>query len=242
MSDRIAVVTAVGPETRAALQALRRPTRIPLPGFRAWQGNVGGRPATLVQSGIGAERARAALEALGGAFGLVVSAGFAGALVAGAAPGDVVLPGRVVWQVGTHIEQYDVPVAAWKAARAALPARYAARTLQGPLLSSRTIVASVAGKREAALATGAVAVEMEAAGLIVVARERNVGFLTLRTVLDAADVSLEGLPPDLDSSWSARARLVGMPAAWPRVLALTRQIPRAAQSLADALAAALPAL
>ena len=242
MSDRIAVVTAVGPETRAALQTFRRPTRIPLPGFRAWHGDVGGRPATLVQSGIGPERARAAMAALEGTFVLAVSAGFAGALVAGAAPGDVVLPERIVWQVDTHVEEYDVPRAAWRAARAALPARHAARMLEGTLLSSRTIVASVAGKRAAALATGAVAVEMEAAGLIAVARERNVGLLTLRTVLDTADVSLEGLPPDLDSSWSARARLVGMPAAWPRVLALARQIPRASQSLADALGAVLPAL
>ncbi len=242
MSDPLTVVTAVAPETRAILAALRRTTRIPLAGFRAWQGSAGSRRVTLIQSGIGPARAAAALTTVRSGPALVVSAGFAGALVAGASPGDLVLPDRVVWEVDALTEQYDIPEAPLRAARAALPAHLAARVLVGSILSSRTVLASVDAKRDAALASGAVAVEMEAAGLITTARGQSAGVLVLRTILDTADVSLEGLPPDLDSSWGARARLVGMPHVWPRVMSLARQVPRASRALTEVVAAVLPAL
>lgn len=238
----VAVMTAVGPETRAVLAAIRRPIRVPLAGFRAWSGTAGERPITVVQGGIGPERARAALHALDVSHGLIVSAGFAGALVPNAVAGDLVLPGAVVWELEASVERYDVPAATWRAARNALPAALAASALHGAILSSATVVASVAAKRSAAARTGAVAVEMEAAALIAIARERGLDVLVLRTILDGADVSLEGLPADLEQSWRARARLIGTPSAWPQVLSLARQVPRAARSLTEAAASVLAAL
>jgi adenosylhomocysteine nucleosidase len=236
------VVTAVKAETRAVLAALTRPTRIAFSGIRAWGGQAGGRSVTLIQAGIGPVRARAALLAVTIPHRLVISIGFAGALVMDASPGDIVLPDTVVWEDGAGLRRYTVPAGVWRTAKSGLPADLAIRTLQGPLLSSPVVVATPAAKRAAALRCGAVAVEMETAALVAIASERGVDVLVLRAILDTVDISLEGLPPDLDSSWVACARLVARPGAWPGVLNLTRRIPHVARALTRATAAVLSAL
>jgi nucleoside phosphorylase len=236
----IVVVTAVATETRAVLKTLRRVRRLIIPQRRAWQAEIAGRSVRVVQAGIGWERARTALQAMPGPHGLVLSVGFAGALVPGSVAGDVVLPTTIVWESAAGTERYLVPTAAWEAARTQLPVDDAERTLHGPILSSPTIVASALAKREAARRTGAVAVEMEAAGLIAAAR--GVDVVALRVILDGVDVSLEALPPELDSSWRSRAQLIGRPAAWVPVLALARKIPTASRALTRVLGAVLPRL
>lgn len=240
--DRLVVVTAVNAETRAVLAASTRPQRVALPGLRAWDVRVGGRPVTLVQAGIGPERAHAALTAVPVPHGLVVSIGFAGALIPTAVPGDLILPDTVVWEDESGRQRYAVPVAALEAARGSLPEDLRLRILHGPVLSSSIVVASPSAKRAAAGRFGAVAVEMEAAGLVGVACGRGVGVLVLRAILDTADVSLEGLPSDSDSSWRARAQLLSRPGTWPGVLTVARHIPRVARALTQAAAAVLPSL
>ena len=239
---RMVVVTAVRAETRAVLAALTRPTRISIRGMRGWKGQAGNRSVTLLQAGVGPARARAALEALTAPYDLVVSIGFAGALVTGASPGDVVLPDTVVWEEAVGLHRYAVPVGTWHTAKRQLPADLATRALHGPLLSSPVVVATPAAKHAAAMRLGAVAVEMEAAALVTVACERGADVLILRAILDSVDVSLEDLPPDLDSSWRARAQLMGRPRAWPGVLSLAYRIPHVARALTRATAAVLPAL
>ena len=240
--SRLVVVTAVGAETRAVLAALTRPKRIALAGLRAWDAQAGTRAVTLVQAGIGPMRARAALQAVHLPHGLIVSVGFAGALVAEASPGDIVLPDTILWEDDTGTHRYTVPARTWQTARAPLIEDLPLGRLQGALLSSPIVLASPEAKRSAARRCGAVAVEMEAAALVAVARDRGIALVVLRAILDTVDVSLEQLPPDLDSSWLARARLVGRPGAWPGVLALTRQIPHVARALTQASAAVLSAL
>lgn len=236
----LVVVTAVAAETRAVLAALRRVRRFAAPKLRAWDGEASGRAVRVVQAGIGWERAGAALRALPRPWPVVVSVGFAGALIDGVEVGDVVLPSTIVSEHPNGLERYAVPTAAWESARNHLPADDGRRPLHGPLLSSRTVVASTVDKHAAAVRTGAVAVEMEAAGLITSAGDA--GVLALRVILDGADVSLAELPPDLDSSWRARAQLLGRPAAWGTVVALARQIPTAARALTRTLGPVLPAL
>ncbi len=240
--DRLLVVTAVRAETRAVLTTLRgvaRRSHVELP---RWEGRSGARAVSLLQTGIGPHKARAALAAVDEHPILVVSVGFAGALVGGAAPGDVVLPEVVAWDDGTTTRRYRVPSDAWRAAKAALSEAPALRMLTGELFSSPEIVATPAAKRALAARTGTVAVEMESAGLIDVARERGVGFLALRVILDPVDTSLEDVPPDLDSSWRARAKLAVRPTAWPAVLAIARHLPRASEALRNAVGAVLPVL
>jgi len=236
----LVVVTAVAAETRAVLAALRQVRRLTVPKRRAWQAEIAGRTVQVVQAGVGWERAGAALQAMPGPHGVVLSVGFAGALVPGPMAGDVVLPTTIVWENAAGCERYPVPTDAWESARTQLPVDDARRALHGPLLSSATIVASTVDKRDAASRTGAVAVEMEAAGLIAAARGADV--VALRVILDGAEVSLEGLPPDLDSSWRARAQLLGRPGAWATVVALARQIPTVSRVLTRVVGAVLPRL
>jgi adenosylhomocysteine nucleosidase len=242
MMPAVAIVAAVAPETRAALAALRGPRRLAVPGYRAWSGTAGTRTVTVVQSGIGASRAAAALRRLGGRPRLVVSIGFAGALVAGTRAGDVVLPNTIVWEEDGRAERHPIARPLREAAHAALPRPLRASALHGALLSSPVVLASIAAKEDAARRTGAVAVEMETAGLVTAARETGAPVLVLRTILDTADVSLEGLPPSLDSSWYARTQLMVRPTAWPAVWAVVRAMPRATHNLTAALAAVLPAV
>jgi nucleoside phosphorylase len=236
------VVTAVGAETRAVLTALTQPKRVTLGGLRAWDARAGGRAITLVQAGVGPLRAGASVRAVPLPYDLIVSIGFAGGLVTAAMPGDVVLPDTVVWENDRGLHHYSVPLHPWQTARARLPDSLAARHLPGTLLSSAVVVATPDAKRAAASRFGAVAVEMEASALVGVARERGVALLVLRAILDTVDVSLEGLPSNLDSSWRARAQLVGRPGAWPGVLTLTRHIPRVTRTLTLATASVLSAL
>lgn len=240
--EPLVVVTAVRTETRAVLEALRHVRRADVRGLRIWQAESRGRPVTLVQAGIGPARARRALEAVSPPHGPVLSIGFAGALVADAKPGDVALPNSVLWEGPSSLQRYDVPASSWRRIDARVATMNLGATLRGPMLSSSVIVASPEEKRAASRRTGAVAVEMEAAGLVPVACERGVDLLVVRTILDTADVSLAELPADLDSSWSARAALLGRPRAWPSVWAVARHIPCAARNLRTTVAAALTAL
>jgi nucleoside phosphorylase len=182
------------------------------------------------------------LQAVATRHPLVMSVGFAGGLAPASRPGDVVLPTTVVWEEATGIVSYTVPAAIRGAVHARIPPRFATRVLRGPLLSSPTIVASTEEKRAAGLRCNAVAVEMEAAALIALASERGADVMPLRVILDTADVSLAGLPPNLDSSWRARAQLMARPATWARVLSLARTIPHAASVLSQTLAAVLPGI
>lgn len=240
---RIVVVTAVRAETRAVLATLSRVARVRGTGpERRWETRIGDRPVTIVEAGIGPARAAAALRATIAAGDLVVSSGFAGALVDDAAAGDLVVPTTIVWDRGPDLERYAVPRPLLDVAERALATAGPRRAAPDVLFSSPTVIATPEAKRATATRTGAVAVEMEAAGLVAVAREWHVPVLAVRVVLDGTDVSLAHVPPDLDSSWAARARLVARPAAWPGVLTLVRHLPAATRSLGGALRLILPAL
>lgn len=246
MSDaghrRLLAVTAVKAETRAVLAALTRTVRASVAGFPAWEGRAGDRGVTVVQSGIGPARATAALAATPSNYDLIVSLGFAGALVGDVGPGDIVLPETIVWENADALLQHTASPSSWQAARARLAPDSGLRLHTGALFSSPVVVASPGHKREAARRTGAVAVEMESAALVTGAVARRIPVLALRVILDGAEVSLEHLPADLDSSWGARARLVGRPHAWPIVARLAREIPRATRALTRAAGLVLPAL
>lgn len=240
--DALLIVTAVAAETRAVLAAVRGARRIAAPGFRAWSADAAGSRVRIVQAGIGPTRAVAALDTMGGRPPLVLSVGFAGGLTADARCGDLVLPTSVVWDEQVGIRRYTVPREPWQQARARLPGAAAARALDGPLLSSPVVLASPDEKRAAATRFQAVAVEMEAAGLIGPAAARDTRVLPLRVILDPVDLSLADLPANLETSWAARARLLARPDLWSRVVGLARTVPAAGRVLTEALAAVLPVL
>jgi len=234
----IVIATAVRPETRAILAALEAPARVDAGRIACWEARIGTQPFLIQQVGVGPTRAAGALRTLTMPYRLVVSAGFAGALVAGARPGDLVLPAAVVSDAG----RYAVPSELRATVESALSPAERARALTGALHSSPVVVDTPAAKRALAARHGAVAVDMESAALAEVAVAHGAAALALRVVLDPLDLSLAGLPPDLDSSWTARLRLLGRPAAWPGMIAVARHLGVATAALTRAFTSALPAL
>lgn len=234
---RLLVVTAVRAETRAVLAAIRDPRRERGAIVPRWDARTAEREMIVLEGGIGGVAAERAVELARVDCDLVLSVGFAGALVAGLVPGDVVLPRRVVWDDDAGARRtYEVPAALHGAAMSAMPPNLRV-TDTGTLFSSPVIVTTPAAKAEAARRYGATAVEMEAHALAALAVRRHIPLLAVRTILDGAEISLEALPPNLSTSWSARAGLIVAPAAWPLVLALRRHVITASRMLTAVLAA-----
>ena len=238
---RILVITAVRPETRAALRALSRARRIRPAAPPCWQGSVGANHVTVIQAGVGPEAVRRVLGAVSASYNLIVSLGFAGALVPGPAPGDFVLSETVLWEEDGQRLRYDVPRRLFDTVEIALPPEIGRSALRGAIFSSPVVLATAAAKEEAARNHGAVAVEMEAAALAGYATQHGVPFVALRAILDPVNLSLEGLPKNLDTSWAVRARLFATPATWPLLVALRRHATTAAITLGKVAAAVFPA-
>jgi adenosylhomocysteine nucleosidase len=163
--------------------------------------------AALIQvSGPGRERAEAAArDALGHGAQALVSWGLAGGLDAAATTGSVLLPERVLAADGS----WDTdPV--WRRRLAdALDASF--RVLAGALYSATGVVTEVQAKRELAARSGAIAVDMESAGIARVAAAAGLAFVALRVV---ADGPADCLPHGVEQLVTAggRTRLAGLPA------------------------------
>ncbi len=239
----IALVTALRLETRAVLAALSAPRRVRPASRPTWTGRAGDHDVVVVQGGVGLVAAAAAAAALPADAALVGSIGVAGALAPDLLPGDLVVPDAIVWDDDAgSLARYAVAAPTVATLLATLAPAFARPIRAGTLLSSPVVVAGTDAKRAARERCGAVAVDMEAAALAAHASARGVPFFALRAVLDPADLSLERLPPNLDASWAARARLATMPTVWPLLGALRRHAATAAASLTAALRVALPAL
>jgi adenosylhomocysteine nucleosidase len=203
---------------------------------------AGAREVLVVEGGVGPAAARVAAAAIPPQARLLGSVGFAGALAPGLVPGDVVVPSAIVWEDGGEVQRYEVPTLLVETAMRALASVLARPPQTGLLFSSPAIVAGVGAKRVAFDRHGALVVEMEAAALVSYARTCGVPFFALRVVLDPADLSLEDLPPNLDASWVARARLATMPTVWPLLGTLRRHAATAGAELTRALRVVLPDL
>jgi adenosylhomocysteine nucleosidase len=125
----------------------------------------------LVCGGIGVEAARRASEAIIALYqpGLIVSTGFAGALVAGLKVGDLLTPGCV-------IDARD-------------GSRHETGLGEGALLTIQE-VAGAERKTKLAKAYGALAVDMEAAAVARGAETHNVQFLAVKAISDQLDFAM----------------------------------------------------
>jgi nucleoside phosphorylase len=143
---------------------------VALPVHWAREGLWKGREVVAIANGAGAERARAAVEAVPSAVA-VCNIGFCGALVEWLAPGDVfvadsVLSGERTWLARAPARQPAVPVAR-----------------SGMLISIGRIALTAREKNDLAK-TGASAVEMEAAGAARASESLNIPFYCIRAVSD----------------------------------------------------------
>jgi 4-hydroxy-3-methylbut-2-enyl diphosphate reductase len=186
--ERIAIFAALQWECRPVLRTLRQVRRVRFGAFTGWQGRSAQREVWMVKTGVGVRRAAAAVDAAGGAqgFALVVSTGCAGGLSPDLRPGDLTLATAVSGD-GTESPLTTAAVERARALQAATAAGL--RTIEGPLLCSATVLATMADKRAAA-ACGAVVVEMEGGAIAARAAAAQVPFLSVRAILDAVDHEL----------------------------------------------------
>jgi adenosylhomocysteine nucleosidase len=186
--ERIAVFAALQWECRTVLKHLRQVRRERCDAFTCWKGHAGSNEVWVVKTGMGVDRAAAAVDALGadGGWTIFVSTGCAGGLAADLLPGDLVIA-SVIEGDGTPeplTTAADIRAGALATAKAArVPVR------EGQQLCSRTVLASRADKRAAA-ERGAVVVEMEGGAIAAGAAARGVPLLSVRAILDGAEHEL----------------------------------------------------
>ena len=183
----------------------------------------GDRGLIVYQSGPGPDRARAtASQALARGAVALVSWGLAGGLVPAVAPGDVVIPERVVSDRGIWLTD-----SRWLGAlHAALAARFTLHS--GALASVDRVLESPASKALAARSMGAVAVDTESAAIAAVAADAGVPFAVVRVVADGCDDALPAhVEQWIDAAGERRlaplARAALAPAQWPGLWRLARR-------------------
>jgi nucleoside phosphorylase len=240
--SHVLLVTAVRPETHAVVAGLQRPVRRPAMPARTFDGHVGSHLVTVVQGGIGPSAAGRAVASVAGSWDALVSIGFAGGLIAGLAPGTLLLPDTVVWERSGALTRFTVAPGMLDALESGLPPAVRAASVRGTLLSSPVVLATTAAKTAAAEQYAAVGVEMECAALVECARDLGIPFVAARAVLDPFDLSLAALAPWIAGGWTARARTLATPAVWPLLATLRQHAALAGATITTVVATGLATL
>ncbi len=140
----------------------------------------------LVEGGTGYTRARQATQALIDAFQppFVLSVGFSGGLVPSMKVGDIVVADGVTSDDGETRLAIDIHMAPDPGKGLHV----------GSICTTDHIVRQVSEKKELAIRTGAIAVDMESLGVARVCQERGTKFMAVRVISD--DLSSD-LPPEV---------------------------------------------
>jgi nucleoside phosphorylase len=231
-SCRVVVFAALGWECRAVLPALRGVRRLHGVAVPAWRGEAAVGEVWVVRTGIGLQRAAAAAAAIElPTCALVVSTGCAGGLSASLRAGDLVVATAVQTDAASH---HADPTARRRVL--ALAGQHGLSIHEGPIRCSGRMLASRADK-QAAAATGALAVEMEAAPLAAAAAAAARPFVSVRAVIDAADDDLATLvrTGDPDTGQVRPLALAAYVLRHPSAVAELRRLQRARAAAAAAL-------
>lgn len=172
---RLLFIASDAMEFRGALRRSRHISRTSLPVDWSREVSLNGSDALLVANGVGAVRAAAAARQTIDWFQpeAVISTGFCGALCHSLKIADVVVADRVVGGSALY------------PARTVDGAASATATAVGSIRSISYVAQTAAQKRELA-SGGAIAVEMEAAGVASEAARRSLPFYCVRAVTDLA--------------------------------------------------------
>ena len=187
MTPVVLLVVALAAERYALQGSLQERRNQQCGGRSAVRGRLAGRDVLLVQAGIGRVRARDAVIAAATDFDVeaVWSLGFAGALSERLRPGDVVFPAAVL----DDEDVGGVPLAADRSHATVCAAlrRAAVPVETGNLITVGTVLRTPEAKRAVGRRSGAVAAEMEAAGVARAARDLGIPWAALKTIVDAVD-------------------------------------------------------
>jgi adenosylhomocysteine nucleosidase len=160
-------------------------------------GSMEGSPVVLSIAGIGPERAKRATKRLLELFRIktVMSLGYAGALREGIKTGELVIARNVLtgyWEKGAGgLTSYPCPPLLMRLCQKVVEEN-GIKVHVGDVLTVEGPIKRPEAKRQAGLLTGAVAVDMESAGVAVAAREAQVPFIALKVILDEVDEELRG--------------------------------------------------
>jgi adenosylhomocysteine nucleosidase len=201
----VLVTFALPDESRAFSRRLRQRRIVgPASHLPLVLGECGGRPVAVAHTGVGdsagcRERLDLALQGAAGGMGrpaLVISSGYAGALQAGIAVGDLIL--------GVNC---SAPTLAADAARLLT----GWRLHQGALTTQPRVAETPAEKTRLAAATGALAVDMESGWIAAACARASVPMLSLRVVSDAAEQAFPAPGDVLFDVARQRPRYVALP-------------------------------
>ncbi|HWE23779.1 MAG TPA: hypothetical protein VG496_07535 [Myxococcales bacterium] len=225
----VLVLVALERELRSVARALAAPQRSGLV-----RGRVGDASVIARAAGIGEAARRFVAE---DEPRVVLSCGFAGALDASLAPGDLVIATEVRDAAG------DAVAAAGSLRRRAAGALENVRCAQGPIVCTATVAATVEEKRALA-ASGGIAVDMESYAIARAAADAGVPWLALRAIVDSLESPLPAFTREAnpDSLWPALKHGLSSPRAALGLLHLARNARRAGAMLEEALRRIVPAL
>lgn len=222
------VVAALEAEARAWGPAVRRRDGL----------SALGDGTLLAVSGMGSASATMAARTLADAGArALMSFGLAGGLDPVLAAGSIVLPGEVICRDGARFPT----TAEWRE-ELALAVGKQRTVVAGTLLSSGAPIDTIAAKSAAFRDTGAVAVDMESAGVAQIAAARRLPFIAVRVIVDTA---MDALPKAVMTAGCGGqlsiprliAGLAAAPRDFPALIRLARRYRAAARSLAAAAAA-----
>lgn len=194
MASLVLLVVALAAERYALQGSLQARRRERFGGRPAVRGRLAGRDVLLVQAGIGRERARDAVVAAAREFDVDAawSLGYAGGLSDRLRPGDLVCPAAILDDA--DIDGVPMAADASHATMCAALRRAAFAVNPGNLITVGTVLRTPEAKRAVGERSGAVAVEMEAAGVARAARDLGIPWAVLKAIVDTVG---DPLPPFL---------------------------------------------
>ncbi|HLW71248.1 MAG TPA: hypothetical protein VKS22_11575 [Candidatus Binataceae bacterium] len=192
----ILIFCAFGGEYGPLRARLRNPVNLD-GGLRGARGELSGRAATIVVSGVGLRRAReTAARAFATIAGIdtVILTGVAGALHGDLKIGGVVIGERLTLRRELEFAAaHTIEVAPELVEKLATALRRVGIDhMRGTILTSRRAIATAADKLRAQGAFDAIAVDMESAVIADEATRRGLPFICVRTIMDTAAQNLEG--------------------------------------------------
>ena len=207
-------------EERRALQGCLLGRRGGMLDDRPWvQGRLADRDVLLLQGGIGRDRARASVLAASRRFRVqaVWSLGFAGGLADRLRSGDLIYPIALLDDAAPDAP--PLPIAPHHAVVSSALRGASLSVDTGPLLTVDAPLQTPEAKRAAHRRTGAVAVDMEAAGGAAAAQDLEIPWTVLKAIVDAAGSPLSPVltkcttpQGELDRAGLLAASLGGRPA------------------------------
>lgn len=254
MTEKIGLIAAMPEEIRSLIGRVGPVSRERLAGFRLYRFTSGATDICLIESGIGTARAAQAARALidAAAPGFVLNIGFAGAVLAGPAVGDIVLAERLLFFKERQFSEQPGLTPALTAELAATVVQHCTgnelRVHRGTFVTTGEII----DKRILAelLPAGAATpvLEMETAAVARVAWERKVPFAAIRAISDGADEELDFSIADFTDremrirAWKVLWTLARKPRIIPQLVRLERNSRLAGENLATAVLAAIEGL